>query len=416
MTLTNTSVPPKNLLLDDPLLHSTYLGQDIDWRSLTSNKENQDFLENHLGILATSVFRTSLAIDRYSNLIKEQQNRLSAIMSTMDDGILLIDKNGHVVLQNELGESCVRVLCQCEKDDDNKCPIHDWVSCTHTESDSASKELIGSDGNSYQLTYAYHHQQMERVSIRIRQIEKNSEQYTETILPLIRELSAAIAHEINNPLTPVIGLSSTSHINTDTESPETHQKELKTIHRAGQKIADVIHRLLDFDAIHRWRDWSEFSLSVLVDEVWKEFKAVSDVENVHLQNNISTDLAAILSNQAIIRQILLYIFQGIIDNPIDKDAWTNIAVDVTNGINGPCLLIRYENADLPEKDGKHEKESDRVIDTFRDLRILLADLLTRSINGKFTHYRGSQPYFSVHFSDSGLDHQSPEFIQPMSSL
>ncbi len=400
MAQTKTSLHSEHISLDDPLLMPAYMDhRETNLAALNPGSTgSQGFVKEHLGILATSVFRTSIAIEHYSQLIEEQQNRLNAIMSSIDDGIILMESDGHIILQNELGRTQLAILCQCKKDRHTPCIIHDGVAQVSGNSSTSSVTNQVINGNHYELTFTPINQQKNnnRVSIRIRTIttEQNSEtKYAEDTLPLIREMAAAIAHEINNPLTPVIGLSSTSH--SESVSPEGHQKELQTIHRAGQRIADVIHNLLDFDAIHQWGKMSHLSLPAFVDNIWCEVKDSFERKDIRLENGIDAGFPDIYSNQAKVRQILLYILQGIKDNRIDIETSTSITINAVKKGDATRLTVAYNNADLPVRDEKNLHPGTRAIDTFRDLRILLAELLTRSIGGQFSHNPKKQSHFAI---------------------
>jgi CheY-like chemotaxis protein len=62
-------------------------------------------------------------------------------------------------------------------------------------------------------------------------------------LASVGEMAAGIAHEINNPLTGVIGF---AHLLSQREIPEDMRNEVKIIGDSAQRVADIVQRLLIF--------------------------------------------------------------------------------------------------------------------------------------------------------------------------
>ena len=81
-----------------------------------------------------------------------------------------------------------------------------------------------------------------------RQMEKNAREfeqkaYAASRLATVGEMSAGIAHEINNPLTGVVGF---SELLLQQDIPAEIRKHVEIIHNGAQRVAGVISRLLTF--------------------------------------------------------------------------------------------------------------------------------------------------------------------------
>ncbi|MFC2005127.1 ATP-binding protein [Chloroflexota bacterium] len=81
-----------------------------------------------------------------------------------------------------------------------------------------------------------------------RQMEKNTKEfeqkaYTASRLATVGEMSAGIAHEINNPLTGVLGF---SELLLQQEIPEEIKKNVEIINNGAQRVSEIVSRLLTF--------------------------------------------------------------------------------------------------------------------------------------------------------------------------
>ncbi len=67
-------------------------------------------------------------------------------------------------------------------------------------------------------------------------------------LASVGEMASGIAHEINNPLTSVIGF---SELLMEKDLPEDLREDVETIHNGAKRVADIVKRLLTFARQHK---------------------------------------------------------------------------------------------------------------------------------------------------------------------
>ncbi|MEN8613748.1 ATP-binding protein [Dehalogenimonas sp. THU2] len=99
-------------------------------------------------------------------------------------------------------------------------------------------------------------------------------------LASVGELAAGIAHEINNPLTGIIGF---SEMLLQEELPENHRRDVQTIHEEAQRAAGIVQSLLGISRKHK-PDVRPVAVREVIDKVL----ALRQYE--HRGNNIVTKI------------------------------------------------------------------------------------------------------------------------------
>lgn len=93
-------------------------------------------------------------------------------------------------------------------------------------------------------------------------------------LASIGTMAGGIAHEINNPLTPVVGY---SEILLQMETDEKKKDYLKQIHLSGKRIQNIVRDLLIFGRKKELR-YEKVMLEDLIEEVFDEYRGVKDIK------------------------------------------------------------------------------------------------------------------------------------------
>ena len=374
---------------------------------------NQNFILNNIGILASSVFRTSLAIQRYSTVIEEQQNRLNAIIAGIEDGLLLLEHDGKPIVQNDIGKKFVDQLCHCDGHG-KQCLIHDTLKTFIQGASDKITRKTTINGRTYRLTFKRIEQvnAPDRVSLRILTSSDDKSIPHDPLEhrghSIIREMAAAIAHEINNPLTPIMGLSSPSLY--DNAVSNGLEEELRTIHRAGARIASVIHLLLNFDEVYRWKTAGSVRLNTMVRAIVEKSRVKIKGKKVLIKTRLAACVPDVYGNEEQLRQIVYLFIQSIVRNIIDPELESRIMLSTAVAADSAVLMINYTNADLYRNISTDKTSTtNEFIEAFRDLHLLLAEMLARSIHVKIRYTNSADKHsgiITIHF---------PEWSAPVSS-
>jgi len=114
--------------------------------------------------------------------------------------------------------------------------------------------ILRKDGSEVpvEVTYAYSSYKAQKVNVGyIRDISERKKMEEQLIvtgrLASIGELASGVAHELNNPLTSIIGF---SELLLNKDIPDDVREDLKVIHREAQRTAQVVRNLLTFARKH----------------------------------------------------------------------------------------------------------------------------------------------------------------------
>ncbi|WP_035100305.1 sensor histidine kinase [Aneurinibacillus terranovensis] len=121
-------------------------------------------------------------------------------------------------------------------------------------------------------------------------------------LAAIGEMAAGIAHELNNPLTAILGNTQLLLRDKETNSPE--QQLLHSIFNCGKRCKSIIQNLLTFS---RQDDYlfHECSLNLAVEQVLSLVSYQIEKNNIRIITEFEPDLHSIEGNQQQIEQIIL---------------------------------------------------------------------------------------------------------------
>jgi len=130
--------------------------------------------------------------------------------------------------------------------------------------------------------------------------------YVSSRLASVGEMAAGIAHEINNPLTAVIGF---SQILMQKDAPEDIMKNLEIINNGAQRVANIIRRLLMF-ARKQKPERGYVDVNKLLMETISLRTYEFETNNIHLSIKLDPDLPEIVADSRQLQQVFLNIIMN----------------------------------------------------------------------------------------------------------
>ena len=122
-------------------------------------------------------------------------------------------------------------------------------------------------------------------------------------LASIGELASGIAHELNNPLTSVIGF---SQLLLEEDLPDTAKRDLEIVHNEARRASGIVKNLLMFARKHSpVKQVSQ--LNKIIDDVLKLRSYEQRVNNIEVMTNFAPDLPEIMVDYFQIQQVFLNI-------------------------------------------------------------------------------------------------------------
>lgn len=120
-------------------------------------------------------------------------------------------------------------------------------------------------------------------------------------LATVGELAAIVAHELNNPLTAILGYSQLAMAQIEDGSPL--KEDLKVIEGEALRTKEIVRRLLDFAREVRPKT-VEFDLNEVVEESVKVLAYELEASNIKVEKDLDPSLPKVMADPGQIRQVL----------------------------------------------------------------------------------------------------------------
>jgi two-component system NtrC family sensor kinase len=176
-----------------------------------------------------------------------------------------------------------------------------------------------------------------------------SQIYQSDRLASIGRLAAGVAHEINNPLTGVLGHSSFLHKRAPADSEE--KKDLETIVHETKRCRDIVRQLLDF-ARQAPMSRSSVEINPVVERALKIVENQLKVKNVNTTLALGEDLPAIQADPNQIAQVLINLLVNAADaiGPGGGEIFIGTALVEDEAGTGIEIKVADDGCGIPEED------------------------------------------------------------------
>jgi PAS domain S-box-containing protein len=122
-------------------------------------------------------------------------------------------------------------------------------------------------------------------------------------LASVGELASGIAHELNNPLTSVIGF---SQLLLEQDMPEGIKEDIETVHREAQRAAEVVKNLLTFARKHPLTK-QPVNINEVIENTLKLRAYEQKVNNIRVNTRLAPDLPEVMADNFQLQQVFLNI-------------------------------------------------------------------------------------------------------------
>ncbi len=168
-------------------------------------------------------------------------------------------------------------------------------------------------------------------------IEKRTNELVQSEkLASIGQLVSGVAHELNNPLTIVIGLIDLMIDSND--MPAKQKKRLKKVHTATMRCAKVVENLIKFsrkEVVHN----ETIDINSIVEETIGFFEYQFMVNNISLKKSIQKNIPPTVGDPQQLKQVFLNIISNAYDSMVSQD--NEKLLEVTTHSDDKTIIIEF---------------------------------------------------------------------------
>jgi len=334
-------------------------------------------------IFNAMVSHTASVVERLLTHISAEEKRLAHILSSMSEGVYIVDNDGHAMSINKKGMELVRSYCkhnmQCIKESSDSlgcCPSGEpaWESCEFSKvikkirtlcpdlnGGVYTEEIKNNDGRVILLSVSdlvLENNIKEGFVVTAKDVTEDRQIQKRVMLSsklaALGEMAAGIAHEVNNPLQVMMA-------NIELLEMTTEDRGLKRIENLKDgifRIKGIIKDLLIF-AREETTEVEDTDVNMVVEKVVGILKNQLKVASIAIALDLDRRAVVVKCNKNLFQQVLINLLQNAKD-AIEESGKGSIVSITTRQLPGAVAAIEVSD-DGP---GIPESVVDRIFDPF----------------------------------------------------
>jgi len=280
---------------------------NVEINAVTVNEDNKP-----IGTLAT--LRDVTERRKSESALKYQRELIDQIIATIPNAVLVINEETEVLLAND---TFYRTFLLTKDDIENR-PVARVIKVK--EFGDALTSMMKTKKKSLSFEFRYQLQEVPRIFAAgivkmennrylvfmndiTEEREKQERLYLTDRLASVGEMASGVAHELNNPLTSIIGLSS---LLTKEEMPPETQEDLQAIHSEAQRCAAIVKNLLTFARKHAPKR-EPIQITKILEDVLKLRAYEQRGQNITIETSFAPDLPEVFADYFQMQQVFLNI-------------------------------------------------------------------------------------------------------------
>jgi signal transduction histidine kinase len=185
-------------------------------------------------------------------------------------------------------------------------------------------------------------------------VEMERKAHLASRLASVGEMASGIAHEINNPLTAVIGF---AQLLMDTDLPEDIKEDLVIIHKEAQRAAGVARNLLTFARKHA-PSKQPTNINSIIEGVLSLRAYEQNVSNIQIITKLASDLPEVMADYSQLQQVFINIILNAEGAMLEANNGGTLTI-TTQRVNNSIRASLADNGP-----GISQDNIDRIFDPF----------------------------------------------------
>lgn len=323
--------------------------------------------------------------------LKRQKSELDAIVNSMSDGLLVIDKDGKIILSNKSFKKISGIKNPVEKyvSEALRSPeFNDAVNKFLNDRNLSTAEIKYRD-NFYALSFASVNNEYTVVVIHDISEAKRLEK-------IKRDFVSNISHELRTPLTAIKGFVETIEEKTN----ESDRSYLKIIRRNTERLINIVNDLLSLSELEDREiklQIERVNLKELIDRLSELFAKQLNEKSLYFKSDVAKDAETIFGDYFKLEQL----FINLIDNAVKYTEQGGITISLKRENKNIKIEIEDTGIGIPKEHLQRIFERFYVVDKSRSrktggtglgLSIVKHIVLLHngSINVESTHGKGTR--------------------------
>ena len=320
---------------------------------------------DELGFLANTINEMARELEDNFLSLKEERERLKTIISSMVEALLVIDKDGKIIMANE---NFSKIF---DKKVDDITGKQYWEFIHETDFIKLVNEIL--DGNQFKTKEIKIGEKCYLTSCSL--ISGIPETRIIIVMHDISELKrleevktdfvANVAHELKTPLTAIKGFSETL----ENEVDENHKKFIQIIRANTDRLINIVSDLLALSNLehrHKKIDRKKFNLEKLIDNSLLIEHKKLDQKNIDVTFEFDECIPKFQGDPFLIEQMMI----NLIDNAITyTEENGKICIDVSDEENSIVIEIEDNGVGIPEDQLPRIFERFYVVDKSRSRKL-----------------------------------------------
>lgn len=268
--------------------------------------------DNEFFDISTSINNMSDKINNYINMVESEKNRIEAIVSSVDDGIMLINRENKVIFINTPFKQFIDVKEEIENNksiwDVLRTPdVRGFVSNALISKEKLSSEITVNKGAKtfYYQIFSYpiyrEYNILDSHAIVVHNITSSRD-----LENMRKEFVANASHELKTPLTSISAYTDTL-IESEPSSFEERNNFYQIIKSNTNRLNNLVEDMLNLSKIEQGNitlNISQCSPTEIINELYNEYLPIAKTKRHKLHMDIAESLPNIKADKTLIKQAI----------------------------------------------------------------------------------------------------------------